>query len=307
MTKPASGSAEAYSSSVYVSRETSPKVPSRSTVSSTRLRSTLISRIIDGIAPGRETIEVVTEASFHIRRNRDVWNRMSDWYQTTHGPQLNTRPMAWGAWAIPEAEVGALGDVSGKTVLEVGCGGGQWSTFLAEAGADPVGLDLCEQQLETARRLMATPYPLVHGDGERLPFRDASFDIVLSDHGAISWADPYKTVPEVARVLRSGGRLAFNTSTPWVYVCHRGGDGPPSERLVHPYFGLHRVDEADGSATFVLGYGDWVRLLRRCSLDIEDLIELRPPTHATTTYEDYITPEWARSWPAESVWVTTRR
>ncbi len=99
--------------------------------------------------------------------------------------------------------------------------------FLAEAGAHPVGLDLSEQQLASARGLMTTPYPLVHGDGERLPFRDASFDVVLSDHGAISWADPYKTVPEVARVLRSGGRFAFNTSTPWVYVCHPGGDGPP--------------------------------------------------------------------------------
>lgn len=256
---------------------------------------------------GRATIEGVDGSSSHTRRNREVWNRTSDWYQMTHGPQLNARPLAWGAWAIPEAEVGALGDVSGKTVLEVGCGGGQWSAFLAEAGALPVGLDLSEQQLEAARRLMANPYPLVHGDGERLPFRDTSFDVVLSDHGAISWADPYKTVPEVARVLRSGGRFVFNASTPWFYVCHPGGVGPPSERLVQSYFGLHRMDEGDGSATFVLGYGDWVRLLRRCGLDIEDHVELRPPADGTTTYEDYITLAWARRWPAEAVWVTTRR
>jgi SAM-dependent methyltransferase len=231
---------------------------------------------------------------------------MSNWYQTKHGPQLNTRPLAWGVWAIPEAEVGALGDVSGKLVLELGCGGGQWSMFLTDAGARPVGLDLSEQQLGTARRLMRAPYPLVQGDGEMLPFRDASVDIVLSDHGAMIWADPYKTVPEVARVLRPGGRLAFNAGTPWVCVSDAGGDAPPSDRLLNPYFGLHRVDEGDGAATFVLGYGDWVRLFRRNGFDVEDYIELRPPDGASSVY-DYLPVEWARRWPAEAIWVTTRR
>ncbi len=63
---------------------------------------------------------------------------------------------------------------------------------------------------------MRTPYPLVHADGERLPFASGAFDVVLSDHGAMSWADPYRTVPEVARVLRQGGRFAFNACTPWI-------------------------------------------------------------------------------------------
>jgi len=170
----------------------------------------------------------------HVRRNREVWDGMSEWYQAKHGPQLNTRPLAWGMWAIPEAEIGALGDVSGKVVLELGCGGGQWSMFLAEAGARPVGLDLSEQQLSAARRLMRTPYPLVHADGEQLPFSDASFDVVLSDHGAMIWADPYATVPEVARVLRPGGRLAFNAGTPWVCACDPGNDASLSERLINP-------------------------------------------------------------------------
>ncbi len=155
----------------------------------------------------------------HVRRNRKVWDGMSEWYQEKHGPQLNTRPLAWGFWAVPESEVGALGNVSGKVVLELGCGGGQWSMFLADAGVRSVGLDLSREQLRAALGLMRTAYPLVQGDAERLPFGDASFDLVLSDYGAMSWADPYRTVPEVARVLRPGGRLAFNTGTPWVSVC----------------------------------------------------------------------------------------
>ena len=133
---------------------------------------------------------------------------MSDWYQDKHGPQLNTRPLAWGIWAVPESEVGALGDVSGKVVLELGCGGGQWSMFFAEAGALPVGLDLSGEQLRAAVRLTRTPYPLVQGDAESLPFRNASFDVVVSDYGAMSWADPYRTVPEspVCFVLAAGWR-----------------------------------------------------------------------------------------------------
>lgn len=231
---------------------------------------------------------------------------MSEWYQEKHGPQLDVRPLAWGLWAVPESDVGALGDVSGKVVLELGCGGGQWSMFLADAGARPVGLDLSREQLGAALGLMRTAYPLVQGDAEWLPFRDASFDVVLSDYGAMSWADPYRTVPEVARVLRPGGRLAFNTGTPWVSVCQPGTDASPTDRLINPYFGLHRIDEGDGAASFILGYGDWIRLFRRSGLDVEDYIEIRPQDGASSLY-DYMPVEWARRWPAEAIWVTIRR
>ena len=55
-------------------------------------------------------------------------------------------------WQIPEAELQVLGDVSGKDVLELGCGAAQWSISLAGLGARPVGLDLTPRQLEHARR-----------------------------------------------------------------------------------------------------------------------------------------------------------
>jgi SAM-dependent methyltransferase len=250
----------------------------------------------------------VTGSTPQVRRNREVWNGMSRWYQAKHGPQLDHRPLAWGVWAVPEAEVRALGDVVGRRVLELGCGAGQWSAFLADAGARPVGIDVSEEQLAAARRFMLTRtgYPLVHGDGEQLPFRDGSFDVVLSDHGAMSWADPYRTVPEVARVLRPGGRLAFNTGTPWFWVCQPGGDAPPGDRLVNDYFGLHRADEGDGAATYFLGYGDWLRLFRRFGFEVEDYIELQAPEDAASYY-DTVTADWARRWPAEAIWVVNRQ
>ena len=56
----------------------------------------------------------------------------------------------------------------------------------------------------------------MHGPAEALPFADCSFDLVFCDFGAMTFGDPLLVVPEVARVLRRGGRffcLEFSTTT----------------------------------------------------------------------------------------------
>src|SRR5665811_599792 len=141
-----------------------------------------------------------TGLSEHERRNQASWDATSDEYQAMHGGQLAASGgLAWGTSQIPESELRVLGDVAGKEILEFGCGAAQWSIALAQRGARPTGLDLSERQLEHARRLMAeakVDFPLVHGSAESVPLPDASFDIVFCDHGAMSFADPYRTVPE---------------------------------------------------------------------------------------------------------------
>ncbi|MCW5882171.1 MAG: class I SAM-dependent methyltransferase, partial [Anaerolineae bacterium] len=98
-------------------------------------------------------------------KNRRYWDGISDEYQAQHAPQLNEKPLAWGVWAVPESDLHILGDVAGKDVLEFGCGAAQWSIFLAQRGARPVGVDNSARQLEHARRLMVeagVDFPLVH-------------------------------------------------------------------------------------------------------------------------------------------------
>jgi SAM-dependent methyltransferase len=135
----------------------------------------------------------------HEAHNRAMWDAYSNEYQAKHGAQLAASGgLAWGTSQIPEAEFRVLGDVSGKDILELGCGAAQWSIALSQAGARPVGLDLSERQLEHARRLMAEAgidFPLIHGSAEAVPLPDATFDIVFCDHGAMPFADPYRTVP----------------------------------------------------------------------------------------------------------------
>jgi SAM-dependent methyltransferase len=114
--------------------------------------------------------------------NRAHWDRKSDEYQSAHGNQLARNPLAWGIWSIPEDDLRVLGDVWAKDVLEFGCGGAQWSIGLAQRGANCVGLDISERQLEHARRNQrdaGVEFPLVHGPAEEVPFPDASFDIVF--------------------------------------------------------------------------------------------------------------------------------
>lgn len=248
--------------------------------------------------------------SHDARRNRDAWDRFSDQYQAEHAKQLNEYTCAWGIWNIPENELHVLGDVAGKDILAFGCGAAQWSIGLARRGARPVGLDNSARQLEHARRLMSAAnveFPLVHASAENVPLPDASFDIVFCDHGAMTFADPYKTVPEAARLLRGGGLLAFNmTSALRMLVAEDPATGRPTAQLERPYFGLHRFGPDDnGTVTFQLAYGEWVRLFRANELMVEDLVEVQPPETATSTY-DLAPLEWARRWPAEILWKVRR-
>jgi SAM-dependent methyltransferase len=241
----------------------------------------------------------------HAARNRSAWDASSDEYQQQHGPQLQaSRGLAWGVWQIPEAELQVLGDTRDKDILELGCGAAQWSIALAREGARPVGLDLSERQLEHARTLMreaGVDFPLIHASAEAVPLPDATFDVVFCDYGGMTFADPFVTVPEVARLLRPGGLFAFNHASPirtiaWPLDAERAGD-----RLVHDYFGMHAFDDGE-MIDFNLPYGEWIRLFRRNGFAIEDLIEPRPPADAVSTYRDAEEREWSRRWPAESIW-----
>ena len=158
-------------------------------------------------------LAAVTGTADHVRRNRAAWDRLAAEYAEP-GLRMWAEPEpTWGIWNVTEAQAGVLaGDLEGRDSIELGCGTGYVSAWLARRGARPAGLDNSAAQLTTARQLQdrfGQRFPLVHGSAEQAPFADASFDLAISEYGASIWCDPYAWIPEAARLLRPGGQLIF--------------------------------------------------------------------------------------------------
>lgn len=251
----------------------------------------------------------------YLAHNRDDWNARSAEYQRAHADQLPTDGAMWGVWSLPEHQLGLLGEVDGKDVVELGCGGAQFSLSLARRGARCTGVDLSEEQLAYAARMIdaveaelgARPsVELVHANAEATGLPAAAFDIAFCDHGASVFADPLRWIPEAARLVRPGGLLAFSLGTPMLECCWPIGAERAGTQLVRPYFGMHRIDDAQ--TLFMLPYGEWIRLLVRSGFDVVDLVETRPPAGVEeTTYRGPEEVAWSRQWPAEMIWVARRR
>ena len=116
-----------------------------------------------------------------------------------------------------EAFVRRLAISPGSRVLDVACGTGNVSLPLARAGAVVTGVDIATNLLEQARGraveedLSAT---FDEGDAEQLPYKDASFDAVVSMFGAMFAPRPELVASELARVLRPGGLLGMANWNP---------------------------------------------------------------------------------------------
>ena len=234
--------------------------------------------------------------------NRLAWDMASDAYQKLHGEQHAESPEGWGVWSLPEADLGLIGDVRDRDVLDYGCGAAHWAIALAHQGARVTALDNSARQLAYARRAVAesgATVALVHASGDATPFAGGTFDVVFSDRGAMVFADPERTIPEVARILRPGGVLAFSVEHPLHAIARDAATNRPSHHLQRSYFSLGRLDFTTGSVAFVRSISDLVMLLVANGLTIEKLLEPRPPADATTTYAGFTELDWAREFPAE--------
>lgn len=247
----------------------------------------------------------------HVQRNREQWDKWAAEYAEPGRRSWSEEPN-WGIWSIPESEVGLLrGDLAGLDTIELGCGTGYVSAWLARRGARPVGIDNSAAQIATARALQAEfgiEYPIHHGSAETVPYPDASFDFAISEYGASIWCDPYVWIPEAARILRPGGALRFLVNSSIFMLFAPDDDSAATTTLQRDYFGMHRFEWPgdDNSVEFHLGYGDWIRLFRANGFEVEDLVELQAPGGATTRY-GFVTPEWAHRWPSEEVWFARKR
>lgn len=113
--------------------------------------------------------------------------------------------------------VNELIDVAGKTVLDLGCGGGRYALSVSRTAAHATGLDISENFIKIASGKVAPGMRVdfLVGDATSLPFPDASFDAVVSLGMFEYLADPTPFLAEIRRVLKPGGEFLF--------ICHNSG------------------------------------------------------------------------------------
>lgn len=216
------------------------------------------------------------------RANGPEWDRYADEYQATHGEFLGDIGFVWGPEGLTEEVAGALGDLRGRTVLEVGSGAGQCSRWVRHQGGVGIGIDLSLRQLQHSRRIdleTGVSVPSARATATDLPFRSDSFDVVFSSFGALQFvADLSGAVAETARVLRPGGRFAFSITHPtrWSFPDDPGPEGLTATQSYWDRTPYVETDPETGTVTYVEHHrtlGDWVRLLAAHGFRLVDLQE----------------------------------
>jgi SAM-dependent methyltransferase len=248
--------------------------------------------------------------------NRSWWDAEAGEYYTEHGAFLGDSEFIWGPEGWQESELGLLGEVAGRRVLEIGAGAGQCSRWLAGQGAVVVASDLSIGMLRTGVTLnqrvtdSRLAVPLLQCDALELPFADGAFDAVFTSYGAVPFvSDSVGLVREAARVLRPGGRFVFSTTHPfrWAFP---DDPGPGGLTVNQSYFDRTPYVEAgpDGEATYVEHHrtlGDRVRDIAAAGLVLVDLVEPEWPERNEETWGGW-SPLRGRLFPGTAIFVCAK-
>ena len=176
-------------------------------------------------------------------------SKPSGWFGRLTLRNMNHRHAKVTAWGLSHVQV-----APGDTILDVGCGGGMTVARLAEMAREGNvhGIDYSEESVAAATRtnqaaIAAGRVSIQHGTVSRLPFPDATFDLVTAVETHYYWPDLNADMREVLRVLKPGGALVM------VAEAYKGGKYDRllrrletlAERGIMQYAHLTRQEHAD--------------------------------------------------------------
>ncbi|GAA2197855.1 class I SAM-dependent methyltransferase [Streptomyces bangladeshensis] len=143
--------------------------------------------------------------------------RVNDYDRFAEAYSADTENNLVNAYYARPAMLALAGDVTGRRILDAGCGSGPLSAALRDRGAVVTGVDASAGMLALARRRLGDDADLHLADlNDRLPFADGAFDDVVASlvlHYLEDWGP---ALAELRRVLRPGGRLIASVDHPFV-------------------------------------------------------------------------------------------
>jgi ubiquinone/menaquinone biosynthesis C-methylase UbiE len=148
-------------------------------------------------------------------RAREQWGQDPCGAETAREHELGTREFfdavertRYEEYAPWMARVMGFNEFAGASLLEIGCGMGSDLLQFARGGALCTGIDLTPRSVEITRHrfaLYGNRGSFMLADGERLPFKSDSFDVVYSNGVLHHTPDTEGAIREIQRVLRPGG------------------------------------------------------------------------------------------------------
>jgi ubiquinone/menaquinone biosynthesis C-methylase UbiE len=239
---------------------------------------------------------------------RKTWNEISPHYQAEHAIPCDF--VHYGPHCPNEDQLQLIGDVKGKHVLEIGCGGGQCSIAFAKRGAIVTGIDISDEQVEFARKLAEenrASATFRQGDVTSLRgISDESQEVMFSAYALMYVESLDRCFAEVQRVLKPGGLFVFSLDHPFWYCL-----AEKELRIEFAYFDHEYSYEWEQKGLesrplvrqFQRTVGEYYRLLRGAGLDVLDIIEPEPVEEGSgQDWGDYYAPERQKMVPATIIW-----
>lgn len=155
--------------------------------------------------------------------------RVNDYDSIAEGYAAENETSLLNAYYERPAMLELAGDVTGRRILDAGCGSGPLFAALRDRGAAVTGIDASAGMLELARRRLGADADLRVADlADPLPFPDDAFDDVIASlvlHYLQDWGP---TLAELRRVLAPGGRLLVSVEHPFAITLAQrlAGDKP---------------------------------------------------------------------------------
>jgi 2-polyprenyl-3-methyl-5-hydroxy-6-metoxy-1,4-benzoquinol methylase len=147
-------------------------------------------------------------------------------------------------------------DLSGRTLLDAGCGTGLFSAAACERGAVVTALDIGPRLLEQVRRKCSAR--TVVGDVMNLDFRDGTFDVIVSSECIEHTTDPRRAVSELIRVCKPGGLIAISCpNRRWQWACTVA-----NALKIRPYEGIENWPSRRGLRKWITESGATIQHMR---------------------------------------------